>query len=299
MLNRTCGSVSVKAPAKINIHLEIAGKRADGYHDIVSIFQMVSLYDELAVTCIDGLRKIALYGFGGIPPAENLVHKAAALFQHATGIRGEIHVHATKNIPPGAGLAGGSSNAAAILRALNRIYSGPLSADDLRELGMKLGSDVGFFLVGPTALVTGRGEYISPIATRQDVKYLVIVPDFRVNTTSAYERYDTEIHEKPEYRIRKEDLIDIYTTQSVDKWSFSNSFLPLVLQNHPETHTLMETLKQRGAAFAGLSGSGSAFFAVFPRERETREISQLIRKTYPTVFTVTSLTRLPVISPID
>jgi 4-diphosphocytidyl-2-C-methyl-D-erythritol kinase len=174
--------LKIKAPAKINLFLSVLKKRPDGYHDLYSVLQMVSLYDELTfepttkgVSLVNSSQNLPLDG-------RNLVIRAARSLAHAAGIKSGVHVTLKKNIPIGAGLGGGSSDAAATLVALNRLWGLGLTCDDLARMGQDLGSDVPFFLHGPTAFVSGRGGEVIPCVLDRDRWMVLINPGFEVST---------------------------------------------------------------------------------------------------------------------
>ncbi|HSV55678.1 MAG TPA: 4-(cytidine 5'-diphospho)-2-C-methyl-D-erythritol kinase, partial [Magnetospirillaceae bacterium] len=178
--------VVVEAPAKINLHLEVRDRRADGFHDILSLFQAVSLVDTLELNIEEGSEAVRLAGSFDCQEAENTIVRAARAFKDASGARGGLSIRAEKRIPAGAGLGGGSSDAAAVLKALNEAYGRPLAASRLGALGAALGSDVPFFLGGACAVVSGRGEFIEPAEAREDYRLVILFPGFPERTVEAY-----------------------------------------------------------------------------------------------------------------
>ncbi len=156
-------SLTIRAPAKINLFLKILGKRRDGYHELLSLFLMVGLYDEIAFEPDPRDLRLFVSDPALTTGDENLVIRAARLLAQRTGLEPKARIRLQKNIPMGAGLGGGSSDAAAALVGLNRLWRTGLSRSDLSHLGLQLGSDVPFFLKGPSALVGGRGERILPV----------------------------------------------------------------------------------------------------------------------------------------
>ena len=172
--------ISLKAPAKINLFLEILGKRNDGYHEIETVMQEIDLVDNLQFEEIqEGVRLNC--NDKNIPSDENnLVCKAANLILNECGIRKGVLISLEKNIPVGAGLGGGSSDAAATLKALNLLWKIGLNDAELMEFAAKLGSDIPFFIKGKTALCSGRGEKITPIEVKSEMNYLVIFPHIKI-----------------------------------------------------------------------------------------------------------------------
>lgn len=229
----------MKSFAKINWSLRITGKRADGFHDLETIFQTISLHDELffrdadafSLTCDDP----------SIPTDEsNLVLRAA----RAVNAR-PAAIELRKRIPAGGGLGGGSSNAAATLRALGG------DRNDLHELALQLGSDVPFFLLGGTAYATGRGEVLTPMPPRSGVPLLLVLPEERVLTKEAFARVT---------RYSPPLGIDAYTHGYEQ---FSNDFEEPVFAMLPRLRELKQRLYEAGAIFAAMSGSGSTLFGAF------------------------------------
>ncbi|MFZ2492028.1 MAG: 4-(cytidine 5'-diphospho)-2-C-methyl-D-erythritol kinase [Thermoanaerobaculia bacterium] len=235
----------VRSYAKINWSLRITAKRSDGYHDLETLFQTISLHDvltfrpseRLTLTCTDPT----------IPTDDrNLVIRAA----QALGIS-RVSIELEKRIPAGGGLGGGSSNAAATLVALDRMFD--LRRNDLPELALSLGSDVPFFLVGGTAYATGRGEALTRVASRAGIPLLLLLPRERVSTREAFSRvgrYSPAIGPDA-YRCWKH---------------FSNDFEPSVFSFHPSLRHLKDRLRDAGAEWAAMTGSGSTIVGAFADE---------------------------------
>jgi 4-diphosphocytidyl-2-C-methyl-D-erythritol kinase len=229
----------LKSPAKINWSLRITGKRADGFHDLETVFQTVSLHDEL--TFRDSDRMSLTCDDPTIPTDEtNLVLRAA----RAVNAR-PTAIELKKRIPAGGGLGGGSSNAATTLMALGA------GRDDLAEIALNLGSDVPFFLVGGTAYATGRGEMLTPIAPMNGIPLLLLLPDERVLTKDAFARIT---------RYSQPLGIDAYARGFE---VFTNDFEEPVFAMLPRLRSLKERLYAAGAQFAAMSGSGSTLFGAF------------------------------------
>ena len=225
-----------KSFAKINWSLRITGKRADGFHDLETVFQTISLHDELTFTPSDRLSLTC--DDASIPVDEtNLVLRAARAV-HAP----PVAIHLRKRIPAGGGLGGGSSNAAATLRELG--------SGDLSSIALSLGSDVPFFLVGGTAYATGRGEVLTPMPPLSGIPLLLLLPEERVLTKDAFARIT---HHSPPLGI------DAYR----DFTNFTNDFEEPVFALLPRLRTLKERMLVAGATWAGMSGSGSTIVGAF------------------------------------
>ena len=180
--------MEVKAPAKVNLFLNVGNKRKDSYHDIISIMLKISLFDIIKIKEDTELKVEAP---AWINPADNLVYKSAKLFFRQSGIKKRCRIILKKNIPAAAGLGGGSSDAATTLKALNTFFKAGLSLKELENSGKKLGSDVNFFLHKGICLSRGRGEDISPIEITKEKKFhiLLIDPGINISTKAVYDKY--------------------------------------------------------------------------------------------------------------
>ncbi|MDR2370016.1 MAG: 4-(cytidine 5'-diphospho)-2-C-methyl-D-erythritol kinase, partial [Treponema sp.] len=187
--------IRVEAPAKINLHLRIGQKRPDGYHELESLFVPLAFGDALSAELLDGegppvVRMEGIPGAGQIKPEENILFRAVSLFREKTAFNRKLHIEVLKRIPLGGGLGGGSSDAAALLAALNRLSGAGLSGEELREIAGKLGSDVPFFLFGGAALAGGRGEKLLPVDFPGGMSVVLVNPGFSSGTAGAYGRLD-------------------------------------------------------------------------------------------------------------
>ncbi len=251
----------VHAYAKINLDLKILGVRPDGYHEVRTVLQSIDVHDTLTFTARPGPFVIAC-DWPGVPTNErNLVWRAAALLwslQHDadTPLSG-VDVHLDKRIPAQAGLGGGSSNAAATLVALTRLWQLSLDLASLARIGSRLGADVPFFLSGGTALGSGRGDDISPLVEPPVTPLVVVTPSFGVSTPEAYEWFDRD--GKPR-RPAKGGVIATWPA-----WAngLRNELEPPVVARFPHVRRIKEALTSLGAVHAAMSGSGSAVFGVF------------------------------------
>ena len=248
------------APAKVNIRLKITGNRPDGYHELVSIMVPVDLFDELELKVpFDGTIKIFSKGFDVPTDEGNLVYQAAEIFMSVTGINDGVSINLRKNIPVAAGLGGGSSDAAAVLIALNNIYSNPLSDPELHNLALKLGADVPFFINCRPALATGIGEILEPLPNWPDLWYIIITPHIRVSTAWVYDNLKLELT-TGEYDyikgILNNDTYDISLILENDLENVTSASFPII-------KTLKKLFKDAGAEGAIMSGSGPSVFGIF------------------------------------
>jgi 4-diphosphocytidyl-2-C-methyl-D-erythritol kinase len=255
-------TLTIKAPAKINWFLEIKGKRPDGYHEILTIMQAVSLYDEINIDHADDLQLTCDVDLG--PPETNLVYRAAALMrqQHAPG-RG-AHIHLTKRIPHGAGLGGGSSDAANALVALDRLWGLNLGADELRRLVSQVGSDCAFFVDGGTAQCTGRGEIVEQLPDIVDLHMVLLYPDDVCPTPLVYADLSQHLTYEP---------LDCYFFHQSSEMAGFSQVAGLVMNRLQESALRVSkklrevwevTAHEEDVAVRFVSGSGSTIVFLMP-----------------------------------
>lgn len=280
----------VQAPCKINIHLELGKKRSDNYHELRSIFQAVSLFDELELTRSFSPGPIIIESRIDCPLEKNTVYIASDLFRKAIGSNEGIKIRLKKNIPDKAGLGGGSSDAAFTLIALNSLFDAGMAPLELAEIGARVGSDVPFFLCESTcAFVGGRGELVKPITARLDFTILIIRPSFTVSTKEAFHNFD-KLYLKD---LKKSFLFDIVSEleseyqKNVSEWAFFNDFEVVLEKDFSEIQEIKRLLKDNGAEYAQLSGSGSCLFGVFAStalaERAQKALSKFSYESYVSI----------------
>jgi len=262
----------VLAPAKVNLTLRVLGRRTDGYHDIESLVQKISIYDRITFLERDEPGIHLTCSDTSLPTGpDNLVYRAAELMvKSSRRAKRGISLHLDKTIPSGAGLGGGSSDAAAVLMGLNTLWELSLAREELVEIGKEIGSDVPLFLHPSPSLITGRGEKVDPSPLLVDATYVVVFPGFSVSTRWAYSNF----------RLTKEP--DIYRISALHKtargalppnqWQnfLVNDLEEAVTISHPEIGRCKEDLLRAGAAASLMSGSGSAVFGLF-EDRRTAE----------------------------
>lgn len=256
-------SLNLLSPAKINLRLEILSKRPDNYHEIKTIFHKITIFDKICLKRIPGNEIQLTIDDPAIPTDNtNLAVKAANLLFSYTGIKSGIKIDIKKIIPSGAGLGGGSSNAAITLIGLNRLLNLNISKQILTELAVKLGADVPFFLTdSSTAYATGIGEKINSIQTPNKLWFLVIFPGFTVSTKWAYNainKYNL-LTKSTKNNIIYNYTLDINTVKSL----LYNDFELVVNKQHTEVPEIKKKLLKLGALGALLSGSGSSVFGLF------------------------------------
>jgi 4-diphosphocytidyl-2-C-methyl-D-erythritol kinase len=280
--------VVLNAPAKVNLHLEIRGMRSDGYHEILSVVVAVSLFDRIHIRSLKHENFLRFRCEPPVPGATNIAAEAARLFMDASGIESGVDVRVHKRIPLGAGLGGGSSDAATVLRGLNRMFSNPLSSQRLRELAAGLGSDVCFFLGGAAALMSGRGERIRELTPRDDFLVVLVYPNFGISTAEAYGWFDRS-ETKDRRTSNTEELTAQFEGQDPHSWDFFNSFQPTIEGRYPVIAEIVEVLADCGAHPAVVSGSGSSVIGVFTNRCSARMACRRLRRRYAAVWSLVPL----------
>ncbi|MGQ0540237.1 MAG: 4-(cytidine 5'-diphospho)-2-C-methyl-D-erythritol kinase [Blastocatellia bacterium] len=255
--------------AKINLHLQVLGRRADGFHELCTVFQTVSLRDELTFS---ESGNIELFCDDPVIPVGdgNLIVKAAVMMRERFGVKNGVRFELKKQIPSPGGLGGGSSNAATALIGLNRLWDLNASMIELHEIGARLGADVPYFLCGGTAIGTGSGTEIEE-TTQINERYLIIVtPNVAISTRQAFERLRapnlTNIDPESILRVCRFGADSLNLRRSALK----NDFETTVFASFPEIRKAKQTLEDLGAVNALLSGSGASVFGIFEKE-ETRQ----------------------------
>ncbi|MGH9426590.1 MAG: 4-(cytidine 5'-diphospho)-2-C-methyl-D-erythritol kinase [Terriglobia bacterium] len=259
--------IALRSYAKINLGLHILGKRSDDFHEVRTVLQTIELHDRLI------LKRKQTSGIAfstnepGIDPADNLVVRAIELFQRKTGVSGGLTAKLEKTIPLGAGLGGGSSNAAATLLGLVRLFRLDLRSSDLLHWAGELGSDVPFFLVGGAALGIGRGSEVYPLEELPKRHVLLAIPSKGVSTADAYGRLSLQLT-----NTDPESMISRFCSgfwASLDRQNkLGNDFEPAFFEEFPQLQKVKASWLAAGAVAAGLTGSGSALFALFRQKRE-------------------------------
>jgi 4-diphosphocytidyl-2-C-methyl-D-erythritol kinase len=265
----------VRALAKINLDLRVLGKRPDGYHELRTVFQTVSLADELELAFEPRpSTEITLEGAGAIP--DNLALKAARLCLEELRIGGRLEMSLSKRIPMGAGLGGGSSDAAAVLLALPVLAGGVIPMERLTAIARDLGSDVPFFLLGGRAVGVGRGTELYPLPDAPAGPALLIAPSIHVSTPAAYQSLDRG-------ELTTELLQNKIDTFQSHVWGSGavagvNDFEDVVFREHPSLRTLKQRLIRLGAHSAMMSGSGSSVYGIFDAGTKVDRAIKSLRK---------------------
>lgn len=274
-----------KAPAKINLSLDVHGKRPDGYHEVEMVMTTIDLADRLELTELDK-DEIRVSSHNRFVPDDqrNLAYQAAKLLKTRFGIQKGVSIVITKAIPVAAGLAGGSSDAAAALRGLNRLWKLNLTLDELAELGAEIGSDVSFCVHGGTALATGRGEKLKHITTPPHCWVILAKPVIGVSTAEVYRQYDASKVEHPNVQ-RMIEAIEAKDYKEMCG-SLGNVLESVTLKMYPEVDMIKRQMKRFGADAVLMSGSGPTVFGLIQYESKVQRIYNGLRGFCDQVYAV-------------
>lgn len=279
----------MKAYAKINLGLDVVGRLENGYHEVKMVMQTVGIYDELSFEkAEEGI--VITTDAGELPTDENnLIYKAAKLMFDTYGIRGGIRIHLQKNIPIAAGMAGGSTDAAATMKGINRLFELDCTLKELMELGVKIGADVPYCILGGTALAEGIGEKLTALPPAPECYLLVAKPDINVSTKYVYEHLDAEgVAEHPDIdgmvkAIEEGSLQGILNRMG-------NVLETVTIKAHPIIDEIKDRMRELGAVGSMMSGSGPTVFGIFLDEAKARDAyeklkeEQLAKQVFVTEF---------------
>jgi 4-diphosphocytidyl-2-C-methyl-D-erythritol kinase len=274
--------LKILAPAKVNLFLAILGKRADGYHEIRSLMQSISLFDIIRIEAGDGNTTIQCPGYPELENEDNLIIRAVHLLEKETALRLALSIRLQKRIPPGGGLGGGSSDAAAVLSELNRLQENPIRSGRLGALAGQLGSDVPFFLNKGTAMASGRGEQIDPWPYFPSWWYILIFPGFSISTTWAYSQVKIPLTEEKKIFI----ISNLKKGREFsEKERFKNDLEEFIFPSFPVLGKIKKALLEQGCFQALMSGSGSTVFGIWQdRQKACEAFKQLKKQGWGKVF---------------
>jgi 4-diphosphocytidyl-2-C-methyl-D-erythritol kinase len=279
-----------KAPAKINLLLDVVRKREDGYHEVEMVMTMVDLADRLELLELPRDAILLSSQAGYIPLDEkNLAFQAARLIKDRYGVKKGVYIHLDKRIPVAAGLAGGSSDAAAALRGLNRLWNLNLSEEELLGLAAELGSDVPYCVRGGAAIARGRGEILEPLPSPPQCWVVLAKPQLNVSTADVYGRFRLE---KVERHPSLERMVKAIRDGSFRDMcaELGNVLETVTLELHPEVRRLKEIMKKLGADGVLMSGSGPTVFGLVAKEAKVPRIYNGLRGFCKDVFVARMLT---------
>ncbi len=263
----------VSAPAKVNLRLRVSSRRADGYHDIDTLFQAIDFGDDVEVRLGEAGIRLSVEGAELGPAHDNLAHRAAVRFAAETGHAARVDIQLTKRVPAGAGLGGGSSDAAAVLRCLAVLHGVDGADARLARAASALGSDVPFFLCGsPLARGRGRGEVLERLTPLPAIDLVLVTPPVHVATAEAYaalagsRRGGAPVAERGAPAETPRGWAEVAAQAS-------NDFQPMIAAAHPEIRRALDALEVAGSSFALMSGSGSSVFGAFPERATAQQVA--------------------------
>jgi len=266
--------MKIHSPAKINLFLKITGKRPDGYHDLITLMCCIDLYDTISIAF--NAKKISVICNNPKIPEDktNLAHSAATLFLKSLNKQECVEICITKNIPVGAGLGGGSSNAASVLLCLNHYYGSPFSQEELMSMGQSIGADVPFFIFKKPAIASGIGENLEAYEGLTPYKILLIYPGFSVSTTKVYNNFNlglTKIKKKHNFHLSKNQEFNI-------KYHLYNDLEKVTASWYPDIIAVKEALLRHGAKGALMTGSGPTIFGLFSNTEKAQSANYSLSK---------------------
>ena len=270
-------TLKLPAFAKINLYLRILSKRADGYHDLDTVFQTISLHDTIEASVVHDSQVVLSCSDRAVPVNENnLIIRAAKALQERFGVKRGARIRLQKRIPMQAGLGGGSADAAMTLMALAKLWELNCTSDELIEIGSPLGADVSFFFYGGTARATGIGEQIEPLNDVEQTFLVIVKPNVNISTADAYRALD----ERALTSLNSKSILStsrpIADSDQIDFANLTNDFEAVVFDLQPEIRRAKNALLKAGANQSLLAGSGSAVFGIFESEDAQRRAIQAI-----------------------
>ena len=275
-----------KAYAKINLTLDVGEERPDGFHDVTMIMQSIALWDEVTMQLrSDGEIHLSCNLPYLVRGEKNIAYRAARLFLTSCGRTEGVDIRLFKKIPVAAGLAGGSTDAAAVLKGLNALLQTGLSVRQMCRLGEQLGSDIPFCLIGGTCLATGRGEKIRRIEAMPEGYLVLVKPDFGISTPWAYAHFDPQaVQRRPDVEAMHRAIRSGRLSAVGDE--MVNLLEPAALSEYPILSTIKEELRRQGAAGVLMSGSGPTVYGLFERPEAAEAAAAVCREKYPASYTV-------------
>ena len=270
--------VVLNARAKINLSLDVTGRRDNGYHDVRMIMQSIDLYDEIEIRRTEEGIALESEGSPVSDEKDNLIYKAARLIMDEMSVKEGVHIKYKKNIPVAAGMAGGSSDAASVFKGINELFDLGLTVERLCELGVKIGADVPYCIMGGTALSEGIGEILTPLPKMPECSILIAKPDISVSTAYVYTAFD-DLKEKNHPDV--DGMIAAIREGSLRKVSdlLGNSLEGVTQEEYPIIKELKELMLGNKAMGALMSGSGPTVFGLFEKCDEALEAEEKIKGT--------------------
>ena len=277
-------SIELKSRAKINLSIDVLGKREDGYHLVEMIMQTIDLYDIIKIKEIEIDEININSNSSDIPLNENnIVYKAAKVLKDQFNIKNGVEIFIEKNIPVSAGLAGGSTDAAAVLKVMNKLFNVNATEEELMELGLKLGADIPYCIHGGTALCEGIGEIITPIKPFRDKIVVLVKPAFGVSTKEVYKNFNLE---KVKQHPKTAEIINAIENDDLNfvASNMKNLLENVTLRKHKILIKIKEEMNACGAINSMMSGSGPTVFAFFDDMLKAQRCFEKMKKKYSDVF---------------
>ncbi len=273
-------SYQIKAYAKINLGLDVLGRLENGYHEVKMVMQTVGIYDELTLTRTENGITVTTDNEELPTDDNNLIYKAARIMMEEYQLEGGIQIHLKKNIPIAAGMAGGSTDAAATFKGISRLYDLDCTLEELMKLGVRVGADVPYCILGGTALAEGIGEKLTSLNPAPDCYVLVIKPDINVSTRYVYEHLDAEgVTEHPDIDGMVNAIWEESLQGILDR--MGNVLESVTVKKYPVINDLKKRMRTLGALNSMMSGSGPTVFGIFVNERLAREAFEQMKQEYP------------------
>ncbi len=274
-------SIDLKAHAKVNIGLQVKDQREDGLHNIHTVFQELELHDRILIEKQSTDWSIKINNSKIPTNKSNTCIQAYLAVKKQFPEIGGISISLEKNIPSGAGLGGGSSDAAAVLRGLKELFDLPLDNRELSEIAVKIGADVPFFILGGTQIGNGIGDVLTPLSNSIEGFYLLIVPDIFISTAWAYKALKKHLKDD----IDRPNFAHFLESNNISNVIFDNDFERIVIPTYPKIGEIKVGLLEAGASYASLSGSGSTVFGIFDEEAKAKQAESHFQKQYHTFLT--------------
>ncbi|WP_373897922.1 4-(cytidine 5'-diphospho)-2-C-methyl-D-erythritol kinase [Haloimpatiens sp. FM7315] len=273
----------VKAYAKINLSLDVIGKRKDGYHLLKMIMQSIDLYDEIEITKRDTGINIKCNKPYVPLDDKNIAYRAAKIFLDKYNIHSGVFIDIRKNIPVSAGLAGGSTNAAAVLKSMSELYGLNIKKEELMDIGLKIGADIPYCIIGGTALCEGIGEKVKPLKPFRDKILVLVKPNFGVSTKEVYKAFDiNKVYKHP----KTHELIDFIVKDDLTNVALNmrNVLENVTIKEHPVIRDIKQTMISMGALGSLMSGSGPSVFGFFEDTLKAQRCFEVLKRNYKEVF---------------
>lgn len=284
-------AITLKAHAKINLSLDVVGKKENGYHLLRMVMQEISLFDTVTVTKIDG-SAIKITSTASFLPVgkENIAYRACEIMREAYGLAGGYSIHIEKRIPVAAGLAGGSTDAAAVMKAIRTLENLQVSDGELMQLSLKIGSDIPFCIQGGTALAEGIGDLITPLDGGSNYWILLIKPALSVSTQHVYKalQWESLVHHP-----KTDDLIQVLPTANLHQLAplMGNVLESVTAKEHAIIQTIKNQLMTYGAVTSQMSGSGPTVFGLFKRDDQAKSALKNMKRFYQQAYLVRPVMR--------